>query len=93
VKGRPRDRSIRTRDFKLIWTPGAAGGELRLFALDADPEETRNLLADLEDDATSAFAQEALDTLQHGIPSAAAAPQAPIDDDTRERLRELGYLE
>lgn len=79
-------RCVRTATTKLIW---ASDGAHELYNLRCDPEETRNLFA-----TEPALAQEYLDLLDSWQPTTAAfAPAPPLDDEVRQRLRALGYLE
>jgi len=75
--------------WKLHWMKG--GQELALFDLAADPAERTNLWAERKAeaqplfDALSAIAAQGANALEHA--------GVEIDPETRERLRELGYLE
>ena len=56
-----KQRSVRTRDWKLIRTPGA--GEVQLFHVSQDPWETKNLAADRRHASTLADLDTRLRTL------------------------------
>ena len=56
-----KQRSVRTRDWKLIRTPGA--GEVQLFHVSQDPWETKNLAADRRHVSTLADLDARLRTL------------------------------
>jgi len=102
VMHRPTHRAIRNRRYKLLYEPeGARDGRWRpgafsLFDLEADPSEQddhthtpwrfiqqRGVLREMTREMSSAV--EAYE--------APAMRQAPVDSDTRRRLRELGYLD
>ncbi|MGE3536306.1 MAG: sulfatase [Candidatus Tectimicrobiota bacterium] len=79
-------RCVRTPDIKCIW---ASDGAHELYRLRCDPGETRNLFA-----TEPALAREYLSLLQNWQPaSPTGVPLPPMDDDVRQRLQALGYLE
>jgi len=76
---------------KLIWVP--ATGEWRHFDLAADPGES-NPGAAPETPGIQALQRAASELWQLGTPRAESPDAlAPLDDDTRDALRGLGYLE
>ncbi|MCZ6463451.1 MAG: sulfatase [Proteobacteria bacterium] len=98
----PKHRALRNRRYKLVWEPDGRPDGRRpespysLYDIVADPGEERDLLAEepRSRQATRAFA--ALAPLLPGaVPGfdAPAKSTAPLDEDARQRLRELGYLE
>ena len=105
VIGKPEHRSIRNRDYKLIYQPYGGPGEERLgrspdpwalFDLSEDPSETRDLLDEEPRDAEAEAAFEVLaDRLRQGVPpvDAPTPEQVEIDDETRRRLEGLGYVD
>jgi arylsulfatase A-like enzyme len=100
---KPRNRSIRNRDHKLIWEPDGPSqegierdGDYALFDIVADPGETRDLLApDRRTPETQRIADALAALLPESIPSfdAPDAEFAPVDPEVEERLRALGYLD
>jgi arylsulfatase A-like enzyme len=81
--------SVRYGDLKLIRIPTLAGDEWELYDLAKDPGEKRNLYGDhpLQD-----FLQGALERWM----AKASEPAQPVtidDEETRERLRSLGYID
>jgi len=75
--------------WKLHWANG--GAELALFDLARDPGERTNILSDHETDA-----QPLLDALRASAErdtAAAKRADTAIDEQTRARLHELGYIE
>ena len=80
-------RCLRTPATKVIW---ASDGNHALYDLRLDPQETTNLYT-LEPQR----AKEYLDLLEVGRPPVGAPPLPPapsMDEDMRQRLRDLGYL-
>jgi len=107
VPGLPEHRAIRNRRFKLIYEPGGRLGPnlvrdveagrrypYSLYDLDADPGETRNLLAEVPHAEET---EEAFATLSTALPEVVppfdtpAPASAPLDPDLEQRLRDLGY--
>jgi arylsulfatase A-like enzyme len=84
----PERKAVLLWPWKLIRTLG--DGEAKLFDLSADPRESRDLAA-----REPAQLDRLLVELEAEIGSAVTEPKirAEIDEDTRERLRSLGYLE
>jgi arylsulfatase A-like enzyme len=75
--------SIRYPDEKLIWT--VSTDRLELFDLERDPDETSNLAEERPERAEDL--RERLATELNRAPNGRG-----VDDETRERLEELGYL-
>lgn len=92
-KDRVRDRtdiflaSLRTTQYKYIFSPETGD---TLYDLENDPHETVNI-ADKHPDTV----QELRQTLENedGIPEGRAVERDVTDEETKRRLRELGYLE
>jgi arylsulfatase len=99
VGGQPRHRTIRNREWKLMWEPGRPpDGPLanpsRLYRIDADPGERTDLANSEAADARRSF--EVLEpALRNAVPpfERPAGNTAPIDPALEERLRGLGYLD
>jgi arylsulfatase A-like enzyme len=95
VGGQPSHRSIRNREWKLLWEPGVPpDGPIpdpyRLYRVGVDPLERADLAAN------EASAKEVLEAaLRSAVPpfDRPAQRAAPIDPALEERLRNLGYLE
>ena len=90
-----RYRLLREGDLKLVAT---SDGELLLYDLAADPQETRELSAERADDLARMVermeevrSELALPLLDAPLAVGAEAPE--LDEATRERLRALGYAE
>jgi arylsulfatase A-like enzyme len=89
-----RYRMLREGPLKLVTS---SGGDMLLYDLEADPSESRDLAA--ERPADLARMQRRLLAVSHELelPELAAAIDAgeapPLDDETRARLRALGYSE
>ena len=91
VNGEPRIQGVRTLSHKLIWDQER--GELELYDLDADPKESRDLS---ESDALSVARMKAhlREHLERNDARGALAREAvPLDDDLRDRLKALGYVQ
>jgi arylsulfatase A-like enzyme len=81
--------SVRHGDWKLIRIPTLAGDEWELYDLARDPGETRNLFG-------AHPMQDSLQIILERWMAQAAAPAEPVDiqdEETRERLRSLGYID
>lgn len=79
-------RCVRTPDTKLIW---ASDGAHELYDLRRDPQETCNLF-----ERETTLAEEYLALLASwDVTSGTFVPAPPLDEDVRQRLRALGYLE
>ena len=88
--GRPYVRTLIEGSTKLV----AAGEKTKLFDLDADPGETRNLMPTHRESGLAM--RERLDTYLAAIGRMAPAAELPareIDESTRRALENLGYLE
>jgi arylsulfatase A-like enzyme len=77
--------AVRSGTHKLIVSP--EDGEEELFDLSADPGETTNVIAERPDIAAR-LREQLWSTLEQGNDSS-----TEIDDETRERLRAMGYLD
>jgi arylsulfatase A-like enzyme len=91
VNGDPRIQGVRTLSHKLIWDEDR--GELELYDLDADPNESRDLS---ESDALSVarmktHLREHLE--RNEARGALARESVPLDDEIRDRLKALGYIQ
>jgi len=84
--------SIQDDHLKLIRTSGRDGStELELFDLDADPHESKNLHTSQPIIVNYLKARLARQQLLTQV--MAVAETVPLDDETIEQLRELGYLD
>lgn len=98
LAGKPQNRTIRNREWKLLWEPDAApdggDGPYRLYRIATDPGEREDLAGSNAPEVRRAL--ESLEPALHGAVSAYAGPAgstAPIDPALEQRLRGLGYLE
>jgi arylsulfatase A-like enzyme len=90
ARGDPTSGALRVGNWKYVW-----GGGKRLFDLWSDPGEQKNLCRE-ELERCRALSVQAYDLKQafedHAArPSQEQSQPAALDDDTRERLRALGY--
>ena len=91
-----RFRAYRSGSWKLV---EASDGSTHLFDLAADPEERHDLARARPSETARLAAELAAHCARLHLPAlssdgvAPAAPPAPIDPDTAERLRALGYAE
>ncbi len=81
-------RCIRTLDSKLIW---ASDGQHTLYDLRQDPSETTNLYPERSEDA--AALEKHLMSWQPPAGLPLTAPEMHMDEDVRQRLRDLGYID
>lgn len=99
VGEQPEHRSVRDGEWKLLYEPGQRpdgrpGTPWSLYHVAVDPEERDDLAGTIEPAARAAY-----DRLRGAIGGAVppyVAPKpgaAPLDPDTKRRLKELGYLE
>jgi arylsulfatase A-like enzyme len=79
-------------EYKYIFSPNS--GRRELYDLDADPAERTNLASEYPA-RTNAYHDELLEILARKAQAERASPDQPIelDEETRRRLRELGYSE
>jgi arylsulfatase A-like enzyme len=77
--------AVRTDAYKLIVS--SEDGEEELFDLTADPNETTNVIEERPEVAEK-LRQRLWSTLEHGHDAS-----TPLDAETRERLRAMGYLD
>ena len=82
-------RALIEGDLKLLWN---SLGDHRLFDLGADPGESANLVESRPDRA-AAMEATLLRYLESLPAPHAPGPEGEIDAETREALRELGYIE
>ena len=80
--------ALRAPDLKVIWTPEEDLWEL--YRLSDDPRESRNLTRS-SPELREEWQHLLLERLQ-SLRSAPDATSVPLDDTTRQQLRELGYL-
>jgi len=101
VRGAPESRTIRNASLKLIWQPRAPQGkrehrEYSLFDMKADPLERRDLMAAGRETSSS---REAYRVLRRELTTVVppfdtpATETAPVDEELRDRLRALGYVQ
>jgi choline-sulfatase len=100
VMFKPRHRTIRNRNYKLMWEPDGSPAEpnreYALYDLREDPLERRNLAAP---QFTTAETRRILETLTARLREAVPEfepprPEyAPVDPAVKERLRALGYVD
>ena len=98
LAGRPRNRAIRNREWKLLWEPDAPAGappnHYQLYRISVDPDERDDLA-----ESSAPEVRRALDHLEPALRDAVppfagpAGSAAAIDPALEERLRGLGYLE
>jgi arylsulfatase A-like enzyme len=81
--------SLRADDAKLIWNRET--GEKEFYDLEADPEETKNLVE--EDDRVAEYEGRIREHLAELRESNEELPDVGMDIETEERLKNLGYLE
>jgi arylsulfatase A-like enzyme len=83
-----RFRTVVRGDDKLVWTPGAAQGEYRLFDIAADPTEQDDLAAGHPEKVAVLAA-----LLHERVAGDAPAARSEPDADDLEQLEALGYVE
>jgi choline-sulfatase len=100
VMNRPRLRSIRNRNFKLIWEAESENSEKPLFRflvdLRADPNEQKNLVSRAYREDNMKHARRILVRAVSGaVPEyAVSAPETtPLTPEEVSRLKQLGYIE
>lgn len=101
VMWRPAHRAIDNGHYKLLSEPDGRPRfdgvvpPLSLFAVDRDPDEREDLLADGGSREGRAVLEVLAPRLVAAVPAYAgpAATRAPLEEDDRERLRALGYLD
>ncbi len=102
VARRPQHRTIRNREYKLLWENGPRGdgkvapNPYSLYDVARDPKERRDLLLAANRTADSDRVFQTMSAALRGAVPNFATPEharAPVDAATRERLRELGYTE
>lgn len=81
-------RCIRTLDSKFIW---ASDGQHALYDLRRDPSETTNLYP--EEPEAAAVLEKHLMSWQPPAGLPLSAPEVHMDEDVRQRLRDLGYID
>ena len=98
LAGKLQNRTIRNREWKLLWEPDAApdgsDGPYRLYRIATDPGEREDLAGSNAPEVRRVL--ESLEPALHGAVAAYAGPAgstAPIDPALEKRLRGLGYLE
>jgi arylsulfatase A-like enzyme len=79
---------LRAQDTKVIWTPMLDLWEL--YRIDRDPEEQQNLAAGSPDLLQPWRAE--LELLLSSLSPVPGTEAIPLDEKTRQQLRELGYL-
>ena len=103
VIGRPGHRAARDHRYKLLHEPQGrrlphmepARAPFALHDLEADPEERQDLLAGALDPAQRAAFERLREAVEADLAGEGGPARsfAPLDDATRKRLEELGYLE
>ena len=101
VMDRPRNRTIRTPSWKLVFEPAAgpagdsSGTPWSLYDLRSDPGEARNLLAGEPGGRARRVAEVLRERLAESVPpfEGPEAETAPLDPELEKRLEELGYVE
>jgi arylsulfatase A-like enzyme len=79
---------LRGPSTKIIWTP--ADDRWELFNLSEDPEEAHDL-ARTASEKLERWQRRLADSL-HSLPPPPSGSSPPLDDETREQLRALGYV-
>jgi arylsulfatase A-like enzyme len=101
VIARPRNRAVRTAHYKLLYEPDgrlvepARPEPFELYDLARDPRERRDLLdaGRAEADARLAFQRLRAEAERSAAGPRATAERTVLDEETRERLEALGYLD
>ena len=99
VMHRPAQRTIRTRDYKLVYDPRGSQAHdpagYSLYDLRNDPGERRDLLAGTSSDESRAIAEELAARLRDSVATFERPAPEPVlvPETTAERLRALGYAD
>jgi arylsulfatase A-like enzyme len=83
--------SVRTADWKLIYTLDRENKNYELYNLKADPNELHNL-AKIEKDQFKPLKAKLEEWMKRPRPKITPLTE-PLDEDTKERLKSLGYLQ
>ncbi len=81
-------RCIRSNESKFVW---ASDGQHAFYDLTQDPAEAQNLYGERPEAA--AILEKQLTSWQPPTGLALAAPELQMDEDVRQRLRDLGYID
>jgi arylsulfatase A-like enzyme len=86
-------RSLRTAKWKYIETPEVESEEPELYRMDEDPKELHNRIGDLTAEA-EAFSDRLLEVVASTLLGSAtgSAGSVELDEETKSRLRSLGYM-
>jgi arylsulfatase A-like enzyme len=93
MRGSGHLRALRDGRFKLV---ESAAGERFLYDLEADPSESRNLAAERPEQVAALAARLEAERVRLGLPAldrVGSGAAAEVDEATKERLRQLGYVE
>jgi arylsulfatase A-like enzyme len=93
MRGHEHLRALRDGRFKLV---ESSAGERFLYDLEADPSESRDLAAEQPDRVRALAARLEAERVRLGLPPldrVGEGATAEVDEATKERLRELGYVE
>ncbi len=82
--------ALRAEGWKYIWDRST--GETELYDLEADPGETENRVDD-HPDRVERYRERLTDHLKMVRETNESLPDVSMDDETEERLKNLGYLE
>ena len=92
INGKPTRIAMRTQDWKLIFSPDAPDTEkYELYDLNNDPQEL-NTLAAVEKERFSLLKQKLDDYLKQAKPIKKGDMPA-LDDESKEQLKSLGYIQ
>jgi arylsulfatase A-like enzyme len=84
-----KQRMLRSRGWKLVWTPAPDGGSYRLYDLESDPDEERDVAAQHPERVASLRARlEEIRATEKG-----RGAEREIAPEELEQLRRLGYLQ
>ncbi len=84
-----KQRMLRTRDWKLVWTPHPDGGDLSLFNLRDDPNE-QNDVAHAHPDRVAAMRAQLAMVTDSEIPQ---KDEKKLSPEEIEQLKRLGYMQ
>jgi arylsulfatase A-like enzyme len=93
IRGTGHLRALRAGRWKLV---ESAAGERFLYDLEVDPVESRDLAAERPEQVAALHARLEAERARLGLPTldqVGKGGAAEVDEATKERLRELGYVE